>query len=154
MACAPRDILVEQVQTMPTYLFNQRYELNKNGGVVSNANAQVQNVSADIRFSHAIKVMFFAAKNMANQSVHSNYSTGVPVLRPSETEVCVAQCGLASRSQSGNNNSVYASASGNAAYGVMTKQSCLSSWLLQRQRSSTPCQLGVRKHSTSWSYVC
>ena len=126
MACAPRDILVEQVQTMPTYLFNQRYELNKNGGVVSNANAQVQNVSADIRFSHAIKVMFFAAKNMANQSVHSNYSTGVPVLRPSETEVCVAQCGLASRSQSGNNNSVYASASGNAAYGVMTKQSCLS----------------------------
>ena len=126
MACAPRDILVEQVQTMPTYLFNQRYELNKNGGVVSNANAQVQNVSADIRFSHAIKVMFFAAKNMANQSVHSNYSTGVPVLRPSETEVCVAQCGLASRSQSGNNNSVYASSSGNAAYGVMTKQSCLS----------------------------
>ena len=126
MACAPRDILIEQVQTMPTHLLNQRYEMTKNGGAVSNANAQVKNLSADIRFSHAIKVMFFAAKNMANQSVHSNYSTGVPVLRPSETEVCVAQCGLASRNQSGNNNSVYASASSNAAYGVMTKQSCLS----------------------------
>ena len=129
MACAPRDILIEQVQTMPTYLFNQRYEMSASaaaaGSVVSN-NSQVQTVSADIRFSHAIKVMFFAAKNMANQCVHSNYTTGIPVLKPSEQDVCVAQCGLSARVAS--QDFAYADAkdcSKNAGYGVMTKQSCL-----------------------------
>ena len=55
MACAPRDILIEQVQSMPTYAFSQNYS--------SAANTTLQtNVSLDIRFSHAVKVLFFAAE--------------------------------------------------------------------------------------------
>ena len=44
MACAPRDILIEQVQTAPRQSFTPA------------TNAQQ---SFDIRFSHAIKVLFF-----------------------------------------------------------------------------------------------
>ena len=125
MACAPRDILIEQVQTMPTYLFNQRYELSGGAGAVSN-NSQVQTVSADIRFSHAIKVLFFAAKNMANQCIHSNYTTGIPVLKPSDQDVCVAQCGLSSRTSNQGTYSDASKCSTNHGYGVMTKQCCLA----------------------------
>ena len=48
MACAPRDILIEQVQSAPLQNFNP------------NANIAP---SFDIRFSHAIKVLFFAMAN-------------------------------------------------------------------------------------------
>jgi len=56
MACAPRDILIEQVQTAPT-----------------------QNLSAsapqyDIRFSHSIKALFWACRNKTVPSCWSNYS--------------------------------------------------------------------------------
>ena len=129
MACAPRDMLIEQVQTMPTYLLNQRYGLDVSGasGALSAGNAtQTQVVNADIRFSHAIKVMFFAVKNMSNQGVHSNYTTGVPVLKSSGEDVCVANCGLSAR---GTASSVtYANAvdcNANAVYGAMTSQCCL-----------------------------
>jgi len=153
MACAPRDILIEQVQTMPTYLVNQRYGLDvsgssdaglNGGGMVSGNSTQSQVVSADIRFSHAIKVMFFAVKNISNQGVHSNYTTGIPVLKSSEEEVCVANCGLAGRYNQGGFTSggagpTYASATQyacgdtftvgqktkNTQYGIMTKQCCL-----------------------------
>jgi hypothetical protein len=164
MACAPRDILIEQVQTMPTYLLNQRYSMDvsapaalKGAGidvVASNANTQAQIVNADIRFSHAIKVMFFAAKNISNQGVHSNYTTGIPVLKSSPNDdICVANCGLAARYATTGTNAVtgidadtnptYASiakyacgsegnlvngaaqASKNTGYGLMTKQCCL-----------------------------
>jgi hypothetical protein len=56
MACAPRDILIEQVQTAP---------------VTSYDVSQVR--SQDIRFSHAIKVLFFSARNKTYNGVWSNY---------------------------------------------------------------------------------
>ena len=49
---------------------------------------QSRTVSADIRFSHAVKVLFFAAKNTTNPAVHSNYTTGLPVLKPMDENVC------------------------------------------------------------------
>lgn len=60
MACAPRDILIEQVQTAPKQTF----------GVASN--------NFDIRFSHAVKVIFFGARNKTHTNVWSNYQTHSP----------------------------------------------------------------------------
>ena len=64
MACAPRDILIEQVQTAPRQSFTPA------------TNSQQ---SFDIRFSHAIKVLFFAVRNTTNVAEHSNYITSSPV---------------------------------------------------------------------------
>ena len=63
MACAPRDILIEQVQTAPRQTFSPA------------TNAQP---SFDIRFSHAIKALFFAARNKTWASEWSNYTTASP----------------------------------------------------------------------------
>ena len=65
MACAPRDILIEQVQTAPRQSFTP----------ATNA-AQ----SFDIRFSHAIKVLFFSVRNTTCKSEWSNYSTASPTV--------------------------------------------------------------------------
>lgn len=65
MACAPRDILIEQVQTAPKMTFNP----------VTNASQ-----SFDIRFSHAIKVLFFGVRNTSCKSEWSNYSTASPTV--------------------------------------------------------------------------
>ena len=65
MACAPRDILVEQVQTAPVQSF---------------VPAQQQQQSYDIRFSHAIKVLFFAVRNTSCSSEWSNYTTTSPTV--------------------------------------------------------------------------
>ena len=62
MACAPRDILIEQVQTAPRQNFNPT-----NGSS-----------TYDIRFSHAIKVLFFAVRNSTWTSEWSNYTTRTP----------------------------------------------------------------------------
>jgi hypothetical protein len=63
MACAPRDILIEQVQTAPRQSFlpatMPRY---------------------DIRFSHAIKVLFFSARNTTYKCSWSNYTAGQPLI--------------------------------------------------------------------------
>ena len=59
MGCAPRDILIEQVQTAP----RQAFALNNNW-----------NPSYDIRFSHAIKALFFAARNTTVAGDWSNYT--------------------------------------------------------------------------------
>ena len=64
MACAPRDILIEQVQTAPRQSFTP---------------ASNKQQSFDIRFSHAIKVLFFAVRNNTHSSEHSNYLTSSPV---------------------------------------------------------------------------
>jgi hypothetical protein len=66
MACAPRDILIEQVQTAPrqNYLPTANYSPN-----------------FDIRFSHAIKVLFFAVRNTTGGSDWSNYTTVSPVVK-------------------------------------------------------------------------
>ncbi len=76
MACAPRDILIEQVQTAPPCGFNPR-----------NVNTPEQ---YDVRFSHAIKVLFFAVRNKTLPCEHANYtsSPAQPVLG------CVAQGSL------------------------------------------------------------
>lgn len=63
MACAPRDILIEQVQTAPIQTF------------VPNQNSQP---SYDIRFSHSIKALFFAARNKTVHCEWSNYTTASP----------------------------------------------------------------------------
>ena len=68
MACAPRDILIEQVQTAPLQTFNP-----------ANNNAP----NYDIRFSHAIKVLFFAIVNHTPASLHaakSCYGTDCPTV--------------------------------------------------------------------------
>lgn len=65
MACAPRDILVEQVQTAPIQSFTP-------------ANNPQQ--SYDIRFSHAIKVLFFAVRNTTCGAEWSNYTTTSPTV--------------------------------------------------------------------------
>ena len=68
MACAPRDILIEQVQTAPKQTFNPIRDPNP---------------SYDLRFSHAIKVIFFGARNNTIACQWSNYTAGSPI--PSAT---------------------------------------------------------------------
>ena len=63
MACAPRDILIEQVQTAPIQTY------------VPNQNAQP---SYDIRFSHSIKALFFAVRNKTVSCEWSNYTCASP----------------------------------------------------------------------------
>ena len=67
MACAPRDLLIEQVQTAPRQTF-----------------APLTNPTPcyDIRFSHAIKALFFAVRNTTHPNVWSNYTTASPVCLP------------------------------------------------------------------------
>lgn len=64
MGAAPRDIAIEQVQTVPAQnaVFN---------GATS--------MSRDLRLSHAIKVLFFGMKNTTNSADHSNYTCAEPV---------------------------------------------------------------------------
>jgi hypothetical protein len=63
MAAAPRDILIEQVQTAPRQTF---------------APATNSNPSFDVRFSHAIKVLFFSVRNTTNLFEWSNYTAASP----------------------------------------------------------------------------
>lgn len=64
MACAPRNILIEQVQTAPLQTFNPT------------TNTQPL---YDLRFSHAIKVMFFAVRNTTVPNQWSNYTAATPL---------------------------------------------------------------------------
>lgn len=68
MGCAPRDIVIEQTQTAPRQSFTPA------------TNAQQ---SFDIRFSHAIKVLFFSVRNTTSNAEWSNYLTASPVVQPS-----------------------------------------------------------------------
>lgn len=70
MACAPRDILIEQVQTAP---------------VQSYAPLTNSQPTFDIRFSHAIKVLFFAVQNTSVSSQWSNYTSATPYPDPANT---------------------------------------------------------------------
>jgi len=60
MACGVRDMVIEQVQEPPVMTFNPS----------TSATNQY-----DIRLSHAIKELFFSARNTANTSSWSNYTT-------------------------------------------------------------------------------
>lgn len=64
MGCAPRDILIEQAQIAPRHNYSP---------------AQNNQPSFDIRFSHAVKVLFFAVRNSTDQNQWSNYTTASPV---------------------------------------------------------------------------
>lgn len=64
MGKAPRDILIEQVQTAPQAIFNT---------------ALAAPNSINLHFAHAIKAMFFAAQNTTNSSEWSNYTCASPV---------------------------------------------------------------------------
>jgi hypothetical protein len=76
MACAPRDILIEQVQTAPRQTF---------------APATNPVPSYDIRFSHAIKVLFFAVRNTTNAAQWSNYTAASPYVFNTAPNVLVAE---------------------------------------------------------------
>jgi hypothetical protein len=65
MACAPRDILIEQVQTSPIQTFTPA------------TNPQQQ---YDIRFAHSVKALFFGVRNKTTISDWSNYTTSSPVV--------------------------------------------------------------------------
>ncbi|CCV02506.1 Major capsid protein [Armadillidium vulgare iridescent virus] len=67
MGCSVRDILIEQVQTAPRHVYNP------------NTNDEP---SYDIRFSHAIKALFFAVRNTTFKNVWSNYTTASQVVTP------------------------------------------------------------------------
>jgi hypothetical protein len=67
MACAPRDILIEQVQTAPRFNYNPCNNIQPR---------------FDIRFSHAIKVLFFGVRNNTSAAIRSNYTTASPVPGP------------------------------------------------------------------------
>ena len=69
MACAPRDILIEQVQTAPRQ------------GYVPAAPGNDYAPNFDIRFSHAIKVLFFAVRNTTGGVDWSNYTTVSPIVK-------------------------------------------------------------------------
>ena len=64
MACAPRDILIEQAQSSHHQSF------------LATA-AQVKS-QYDLRYSHAVKVLFFAAQNTTLCCNRSNYTTASP----------------------------------------------------------------------------
>ena len=64
MGCAPRDVLIEQMQTAPRNTFAP--ELNRQPHY-------------DIRFSHSVKALFFGVHNTTNKNVRSNYTTASPV---------------------------------------------------------------------------
>jgi hypothetical protein len=80
MACAPRDILIEQVQTAP----RQSFTPNTN-----------PTQSFDIRFSHAIKVLFFAVRNTTSPADWSIYTTSSPVTPTSGAPVNYSPLGTA-----------------------------------------------------------
>jgi hypothetical protein len=71
MGCAPRDILIEQVQTAPVQTFNP---LNNRGP------------SYDIRFAHAIKALFFAVRNTTTASEWSVYTNTSPLVGAGEVD--------------------------------------------------------------------
>ena len=76
MACAPRDILIEQVQTAPLQSYNNNNAVNSTATALVGIQNGTQNMPQfDIRFSHAVKVLFWAARNKCNYAAWSNYTT-------------------------------------------------------------------------------
>ena len=65
MGKAPRDILIEQVQTAPRTNYNPN-------------NVQ----QTDIRFAHSVKALFFSIRNKTNAAEWSNYTAASPVPTP------------------------------------------------------------------------
>lgn len=79
MGCQARPILIEQVQTAPRQSFLPG----------TNPNPQY-----DVRFSHAIKVLFFAARNTTCAAEWSNYTTACPqIVAPGNVAINKAPVG-------------------------------------------------------------
>ena len=69
MGCAPRDMLIERPFTYPGYgATGMEYQPD-----VLNCG----NVTYDLRFSHAVKALFFAVRNVSCPSLWSHYGTGL-----------------------------------------------------------------------------
>lgn len=64
MGCDARTMLIEQVQTAPVQTFTP---------------ATNPKQSFDLRFSHAVKAMFFAVRNTTNPAERSNYTCASPI---------------------------------------------------------------------------
>ncbi len=77
MACAPRDILIEQVQTAPPCGFHPK--------------ATTTPEQYDVRFSHAIKCLFFAVRNKTLACEHANYTTSPAQFTSSGSELAPDQ---------------------------------------------------------------
>jgi hypothetical protein len=76
MACAPRDILIEQVQTAPLQSYNNQNTVSNSANVFMGVQNGTQiTPQFDIRFSHAVKVLFWAARNKSNYAAWSNYTS-------------------------------------------------------------------------------
>jgi hypothetical protein len=76
MACAPRDILIEQVQTAPLQSYNNQNTVSNAANVFMGVQNGTQiTPQFDIRFSHAVKVLFWAARNKSNYAAWSNYTS-------------------------------------------------------------------------------
>lgn len=66
MGKAPRDILIEQVQTAPIQGFNA-------------GNNTYANNLFNLHFAHSVKALFFGVQNVTNSSEWSNYTSASPV---------------------------------------------------------------------------
>jgi hypothetical protein len=76
MACAPRDILIEQVQwNTPQKVISGLSGANTAAFPTPSTTSE----SLQIRFAHAIKVLFFAIRNSTCPNYYSNYNTRTPM---------------------------------------------------------------------------
>lgn len=76
MGATSRDIVIEQHQSSPSYSFSP----------YSNPYQ-----SYDIRFSHAVKALFWGCQNTTVSSIHSNYTAGTALVAdPDESDVITA----------------------------------------------------------------
>ena len=129
MACAPRDILIEQVQTAPKQTFG------------NTANPQY-----DIRFSHAIKVLFFAARNTTISSNWSNYTTFSPVYNASLNKFCPNDAADPIKSTSLiYENTQRLSAMGSDYYSLVNPY---------YHAPVIPCETGYHMYSYSLDFIC
>jgi hypothetical protein len=72
MACAPRDILIEQFESA-----------NQGSGTTLTAAAAGDETQVDIRFSHAVKLLMFGARSvglLSGAAEFSNYSSTLPAI--------------------------------------------------------------------------
>ena len=73
MGCAPRDIVIEQAQQVG----------GVNGAKSMATTSTTTTTSVDLRLAHAVKALFFGAKNVSGSTTNfrSNYGTGIPVCK-------------------------------------------------------------------------
>lgn len=135
MACAPRDILIEQVQTAPRQTFNP-----SSGGNVQ--------PSYDIRFSHAIKVLFFSVRNTTNKAEWSNYSTNAPAVDLTTPVVDFTPSGVADPI---NNTSLIYENTNRLSQMGSDYFSLVNPWF---NAPTIPSEIGYHSYSYSLDFIC